>query len=164
MKKIQYSLALMANPVHEGDPKKAYANLQLTGIVGTRELAQHIIEHGSTFSRGTIEGIISDLGVCVREFILQGYKVVLGTIGSLEPEIKSSGAISLEAFTESNIEDYYVNFRPSDDLSGLRADAEFEQTTTRAAQKATLKAQKAGETTADWTPKDDEEEQEEPEP
>ena len=100
----------------------------------------------------------------MREFILQGYKVVLGTIGSLEPEIKSSGAISLEAFTESNIEDYYVNFRPSDDLSGLRADAEFEQTTTRAAQKATLKAQKAGETTADWTPKDDEEEEEEPEP
>ena len=100
----------------------------------------------------------------MREFILQGYKVVLGTIGSLEPEITSTGAVSLEAFTENNIDNYYVNFRPSEDLMGLRADVEFEQTTTRAAQKATLKAQKAGQTAADWTPRDDEEEEEEPEP
>lgn len=154
MKKVQYSIGLMQNPLHENDPKKAYANLQLTGIVGTRELAQHIIEHGSTFSRGTIEGIISDLGVCVREFILQGYKVLLGTIGSLEPEIKSLGALTVADFTEENIVDYYVNFRPSNDLLNLRSDVQLEQTTTRAAQRAALKAQKAGLTSADWSEQD----------
>ena len=33
MKKIQYSVAMMANPVKPEEAKKAYANLQLTGIV-----------------------------------------------------------------------------------------------------------------------------------
>ena len=161
MKKVQYSIGMMQNPLHEEDPKKAYANLQLTGVVGTRELAQHIIEHGSTFSRGTIEGIISDLGVCVREFILQGYKILLGTIGSLEPEIKSLGALSAKEFTEDNIVDYYVNFRPSEDLQNLRSVVELEQTTTRAAQRAALKAQKEGKTQADWTPQEENAEEEE---
>ena len=31
MKKIQYSVAMMKNPIHPDEPRKAYANLQLTG-------------------------------------------------------------------------------------------------------------------------------------
>ena len=45
-----------------------------------------------------------------------------------------------------------VNFKPGYALQGLLRDAEFEQTTSRAAQAAALKAQKEGLTTADWTP------------
>ncbi len=159
MKKIQYSINLQKNPVRPNEPKKAYANLQLTGIVGTRELANHIIEHGSTYSRGTIEGVLSDLGVHLREFILQGYKIMLGTVCALTPEIRSTGAESMEDFSETNIEDFYVRFTPLSDLLELRSAADFEQTSTRAAQKATLKAQKQGLSTADWTPEEEEEEE-----
>ena len=42
MKKIQYSVGLMVNPQKPEDAKKAYAFLQLTGIVNLLELARHI--------------------------------------------------------------------------------------------------------------------------
>ena len=54
MKKIQYSVAMRPNPMHEGDPKKAYATLQLTGQVSLADLAQHISEHNSVFSLSLI--------------------------------------------------------------------------------------------------------------
>ena len=44
-------------------------------------------------------------------------------------------------------------------VDNLRRDAEFEKTTTRKAQAATLAAQIAGHTTADWTPEEEEEEE-----
>ena len=75
MKKIQYSVTMLPNPLHENDPKKAYGNIQLTGVVDIDELAEHISEHNSVYSQGTIVGILTELSVCMRELILQGYKI-----------------------------------------------------------------------------------------
>ena len=58
-------------------------------------------------------------------------------------------------FSSQNITDLRVNFAKGSALLNLRRDAEFEQTTTRAAQAAALVAQKEGKTNADWTPKTD---------
>ena len=151
MKKIQYSVAMMKNPIHPEEPRKAYANLQLTGIVSTDELAEHITHHNSVFSKGTIIGILAELGVCMRELILQGYKVILGTIGTFAPGITSEGAISKEDFTAQQIKDMDVNYQPGKSFESLRQDAEFEKTTTRKAQDAALKAENEGLTSADWT-------------
>ena len=164
MKKIQYSVSMYANPMHEGDPKKAYASIQLTGNMSLNELANHISEHNSVYSRGTIVGILVELATCIRELVLQGYSIDLGEIGRLTPNISSVGAVSLEAFTADNIQDMKVNFTPGVALQLLRRDAQFERTTTRAAQAAALKAQLQGLTTADWTPTDGDGEEEEPEP
>ena len=151
MKKIQYSVAMMKNPIHPEEPRKAYANLQLTGIVSTDELAEHITHHNSVFSKGTIIGILAELGVCMRELILQGYKVILGTIGTFAPGITSEGAITKEDFTAQQIKDMDVNYQPGKSFESLRQDAEFEKTTTRKAQAAALKAENEGLTSADWT-------------
>ena len=159
MKKIQYSTAMMANPMKPGEAKKAYANLQLTGNVAINELADHIIEHNSVFSKGTIVGILTELSVCLRELILQGYKVDLGDIGTFAPSISSDGAESKEKFSSQNIKDMGVNFNPGSAFDNLRRDAEFEKTTTRKAQAAALKAENEGKTTADWTPEEEEEEE-----
>ena len=155
MKKIQYSVSLMGNPGHEDDPKKAYATLQLTGVVRLSELSKHISEHNSVFSQGTIVGILTELSACIRELLLQGYKIDLGDLGTLTPAIKTKGAVDLKSFTAQNITDLRVNFAKGSALLNLRRDAEFEQTTTRAAQAAALEAQKEGQTSADWTPKTD---------
>ena len=159
MKKIQYSTALMANPMKPEEAKKAYANLQLTGVVDINELAEHITEHNSVFSKGTIVGILTELSVCMRELILQGYKVDLGDIGTFAPGISSEGAESLEKFSSTNIKEMSINFNPGKAFENLRRDAEFEKTATRKAQAATLAAQIAGHTTADWTPEEEEEEE-----
>ena len=157
MKKIQYSTAMMANPQKPAEAKKAYANIQLTGIVNINELARHIADHNTVFSRGTIVGVLTELSVCMRELILQGYKVQLGDIGTFEPTISSTGAKTKDEFTASNIKSLTVNFRDGVAFENMRRDAEFELTSTRKAQAAALKAEKEGKTAADWTPEPEEE-------
>ena len=151
MKKIQYSVAMMKNPAHPEEPRKAYGNLQLTGLVSTEELADHIAHHNSVFSKGTIVGILTELSVCMRELILQGYKVILGTLGTFAPGITSEGAASRDEFTANNIKDMDVNYLPGKSFENLRRDAEFEKTTTRKAQAAALKAENEGLTNANWS-------------
>ena len=89
MKKIQYSVSLQKNPIK--GTTKAYGNIQLTGVVNINELAAHMAEHNTVFSKGTIVGVLSDLGSCMRELVLQGYKVQLANIGSFEPTISTKG-------------------------------------------------------------------------
>ena len=160
MKKIQYSVSMLANPLHENDPKKAYAKLQLSGVVSLRELSTHISEHNSVFSKGTILGILCELSSCIRELLLQGYKIDLDELGTLTPYVKSRGAVSMKDFTSDNITELVVNFQKGSALQNLRRDAEFEQTTTRVAQRAALEAQKEGATVANWTPEEEEGEDE----
>ncbi len=158
MKKIQYSVGMMKNPAHPDEGQKAYANLQQTGIINTDELAEHITEHNSVFSKGTIVGILAELSVCMRELVLQGYKVILGTIGTFAPSITSEGAPTKDAFTASNIKSMTVKYNAGKSFDNLRRDAEFEKTTTRKAQAAALKAESEGRTSADWTEEEPEQE------
>ena len=132
MKKIQYSVSLQKNPIK--GTTKAYGNLQLTGVVTINELAGHMAEHNTVFSRGTIVGVLSDLGACLRELVLQGYKSQLGNIGSFEPTISTKGEAKVEDFTAADITSMRVNFLLGTDFDNLLRDAEFEKTSTRAAQ------------------------------
>ena len=158
MKKIQYSVGLMVNPQKPEDAKKAYAFLQLTGIVNLLELARHITDHNSVFSRGTIVGVLTEMCICMRELLLQGYKIDLDGFGSFAPSISSQGALTKDEFTSTNIKELGINFTPGYDLANLRRDAEFERTISRKAQAAALKAENEGKTAADWTPEPEEEE------
>ncbi|MCR5180690.1 MAG: DNA-binding protein [Bacteroidaceae bacterium] len=154
-KKIQYSISLRPNPLQSDEPEKAYANLQLTGKYTTKDLCEHIAGHNGIFNRAVVEGVLIQLGTCIRELVLQGYSIVLGELGTITPSIKSQGAPTLTDFSSDDIIDMDVNFTPGEVFKDLRDDAEFEQTSSRAAQAAALLAQKQGLTTADWTAKDE---------
>ena len=154
-KKIQYSVSMRPNPQHEDDPLKAYATIQLTGKYTLDDLAEHMNEHYGTYSKGTFKGIIEDMAVCIRELLLQGYSVQLDNLITLTPRLRCKGAVSRDEFTAANILSMPVGVRAGRYIKGLRDVAEFEETTTRAIQRATLKAAKAGQTTADWTPEEE---------
>ncbi|MBR3514560.1 MAG: hypothetical protein IKO12_09125 [Bacteroidaceae bacterium] len=145
MKKIQYSVSLQKNPIK--GTTKAYGNLQLTGVVNINELAAHMAEHNTVFSKGTIVGVLSDLGSCMRELVLQGYKVQLANIGSFEPTISTKGEAKVEDFTAADITGMKVLFSLGTDFDNLLRDAEFEKTSTRAAQ-AKARADEAAELAA----------------
>ena len=159
MKKIQYSVSLQKNPIK--GTTKAYGNIQLTGVVTINELANHMAEHNTVFSKGTIVGILTELGVCMRELILQGYKVHLGEIGTFAPAITSEGAESKEKFSAQNIKTMGVNYNPGPAFENLRRDAEFEKTSTRAAQ-AKAKADETAAQAAKLAALAEDEEPEEP--
>ena len=152
MKAIQYSVTLRPNPQKPDEAKKAYATIQLTGNVNINELAAHIIDHGSVFSKGTIVGVLTDLVICTKELIRQGYKVSFGDLGSFEPSLSSTGAKTKDEFTDANIKEIRVNFNKGTGLLDIRRNVALQRTSTRAAQAAALAAENEGKTTADWTP------------
>ena len=158
MKAIQYSVAMRPNPQKPEEAKKAYATIQLTANVDINELSEHIIDHGSVFSKGTIVGVITDLVVCMKELIMQGYKITLGDLGSFFPSITSTGAKTKDEFTDANITAVNINFQEGEGLENLRRNCVLQRTSSRKAQAAALKAENEGKTIADWTPEPEEEE------
>ena len=161
---IKYSVAMRPNPLHEEDPKKAYASLQSNGTVTLDDLSDHIRRHGSVYSEGTILGVLKDMVTCAREALLEGNYVELGNLGKLRLTISSLGALTMEEFTEDNIKALNVNFEPGSGLQwDIKKDVDFEFTISCKAQAAAKAAAKEGKTQADWTPKPEDENSEEEE-
>ena len=159
---LKYSLHMQKNPVHPEEPEKAYATLQLNGVLDINALAAHMANHNSIYSKGTIVGIITDMCHCIKEAITEGNAIELGELGRFTPSITSEGTLpgvdeegnpktAMEMFTEANIKDVNVNYELGPGLDFKREDFDFEFTTTRKAQAAAKKAQKKGEKSADWS-------------
>ena len=148
---LNYSVSMLANGMNENEPKRAYATLQLDGCVTTTQLAEHIAEHASVYSKGTVIGVLTELAECIRHFILDGYSVDLEDIGIIYPSIKSKGAENAEKFTTDHITSLSAKFRAKGQLKNLRQDARFNRVPTRKAQAATLQAQINGQETANWS-------------
>ena len=158
---LKYSLTMRQNPIHPDEPEKAYASLQLNGVLDIDALAAHMANHNSIYSKGTIVGIITDMCHCVKEAITEGNAIELGDLGRFTPSITSEGALpgtdaegnpitAMEAFTADNIKEVHVNYEIGAGLDFKRDDFNFEYTTTRKAQAATKRAQKKGQDSASW--------------
>ena len=164
---IKYSVALRANPMNAEEAKKAYASMQHQRTISLEELSEHIVEHGSPFSKGAIYGIIVDLTQCAAEALQEGNNVDLGDLGKITTSISSIGATAstdpdtgeertaLQNFTAANIIGINVNFQAGDKLMRKLNQATFEPTISRKAQAAALRAEKEGLKNADWDDGDD---------
>ena len=162
---LKYSLHMQKNQMRPEDAEKAYATLQLNGVLDINALAAHIHEHNSVYSKGTIVGVLTDMCACIKEAITEGNAVMLGDLGRFTPSITSEGALpgtdaegnpitAMEAFTADNIKRVNVNYELGAGLDLKRSDFNFEYVTTRKAQAAAKKAQKAGQSSADWSDPD----------
>ena len=156
---IDYAVALMANPMKPEEAKKAYAFLQTRGTLTIDEIADHMVSHGCNYDRGDIIAIIVKLVSCSKELMLDGYRIQLGDLGRFYLTAQSEGAESKELFTRANIKAVNVNFAASKLYNDLVQKVSLHKVPTRKAVAATLEAEMAGQTTADWTPKDEEEEE-----
>ena len=54
---------------------KYYARIVSDETVNLDSLAEHMRDHNSPYSKGTIRGILTDTVRCVRELLLQGKRV-----------------------------------------------------------------------------------------
>lgn len=145
---INYSVYLQANPNDETAAPKAYARAQVKEVMTFQKFIEHIAEHGG-HNRGQVKGVLSDTCKCLVEQLLEGKKIVLEELGNFWLTLSSEGAETIKAFTENNIKAVNILFTPGTDFENLLTRAEFTQVPSRAAQAATLKAEKAGETTVD---------------
>ena len=142
---IDYSVQMRPNGMNENDPERAYASLQYAGTVRMEQLASHIEDHGSPYTRDMIVGVTTALVDCIREHVMRGFKVEIGDLGTFKLSIKSKGAESVEKFNpDTNITDAYVEYEPGGYFVDLVGELQFNQVVNRTIQSAAMKAFKAG--------------------
>ena len=95
---INYSIAMLGNPIDEDAPKKAYAKSQYTNILTLDKFAGHIASHGSKYNRADIYAVLMQTVDCMREMLLEGKRIEMGDLGVFSISIQSRGAENLETF------------------------------------------------------------------
>ena len=146
---IDYSVYLMTSGFDKTAAPKAYAKAQCSEVLSFDAFVEHISDHNGVYTKGTVKGVISDMCECLVEMLLEGKKILLGDLGDFWISLSSEGADSIANFKASNITEVNILFTPGEDFENLRSEATFNVVSSRAAQAATLKAEKAGETTVD---------------
>lgn len=146
---INYSTVLRYNPMKPGEAKKAYALAQYSTILTLKEFARHIATHGCTYDRADVEAILNKAVECMREKLLEGNRINLGDLGIFYVSLVCEGAPSLAEFNSDYIKAVKVCWRPGENFTDLRDDAEFNHVATRDVAQKVLKAQKSGSTTVD---------------
>ena len=103
-----------------------FAYVNPTGLLSTRGLANHMVEHGMT-SKADVLGMLAKLSECIPELVSQGYSVKLDGIGIFYPVIANNkgGAESPGEFSVTqNIKGVRFRFKPdSTDLDDLTTKA-----------------------------------------
>ena len=145
---INYSVYMLPNQMNKKEAPKAYAKAQVKEVMTFRQFVAHIAEHGG-HKRGQVKGVLSDTCSCLVEQLLEGKKILLDDLGNFWISLTSMGAENCEAFTSKNITGVKIIFTPGEDFENLLGRASFNLVASRTTQSASLKAEKAGETTVD---------------
>lgn len=148
---LNYSISLLPNPGKPSEAKKAYAKAQINRELSLRELSARVAAQ-TTVSRADVYAVIISTVENMVDALRAGDQVDFGELGKFRLQISSKGAESAETFTANHITGVNIQFVPGDDLKNIFQGMEFTPVPTRAAVRAVLKAQKAGETTVDITP------------
>ena len=143
---INYSIAILS--AKPGTKKaqithtKAYGTAQIHQKLSFDDFCQHIADHNCPFSKGTIQGVLTDAVSCLREQMLAGNGVSLGDLGSFHVELNTEGAVTTEDFTTANIKEVNVRWSPGDRFKNLRSEAEFQLVPGRKAQEDAIEVVK----------------------
>ena len=136
---INYSICIMsakpgtkkADISAETGGTKAYGTAQANAKLTYDQFVQHMADHNTPFSKGTISGVITDMIRCLREQLLAGNIVSLGDLGSFRVELGCEGADTTEEFGAGNIKAVNVCWNPGKDFRNLRDVAQFQLVPTR---------------------------------
>lgn len=101
---------------------KWYAQAVRRSTLNTRGLADHIMSHGSIFTRDVVEGMVIKFRECIVELLMQGVGVKLEGLGTFYPTLETTGAETPEHYDIGNhLKGVHIRFRPErasgDDLT-----------------------------------------------
>lgn len=122
---MKYSLAAgLAVPGDSKSGKKIYPHAQYDEVIELSQLARHIQEHGSPFTRDVIIGVLTAAVDCTREQLVAGNKVSFGDLGAFSTSLRSEGVDRAEDFDpHRDIKSIEVNWMPSDLFKDLKNDS-----------------------------------------
>ena len=145
---LNYSIAMLKNPQNQDESAKAYAKSQITGELSLKERR---VAAQTTASRADVTAVIIATVENMIDGLRAGEQVDFGDLGKFRLQITSRGAETAEKFTATNITGVNIQFIPGEDLKTIFSGLEFSPVPTRAATRLLLKAQKAGQTTVDFS-------------
>jgi len=99
------------NPVDPSAPKKYYASPVYNGKITKKEIADDLVLI-SSLSRGDISSVIENLLDSVPKFMLRGYSVQLGELGTLRISFSSEGVDNPDDFTVAMVKGKRIVFTP----------------------------------------------------
>ena len=121
MASIKYKI--YKNTSAAGKKDKYYARAFHDETVGLEELAEHMANHNTPYSKGTIHGVLKDMVACVRELLLDSKKVKLDNLAIFSLGLTSKPADSPETFsTSTNITKAYINAIGTGEISKKQLD------------------------------------------
>ena len=109
---------------------KYYAKPVSQGTVNLDELAAHISDHGSVYTRDVVVGVMTKMVDCINELLAQGYKVKLGELGTFYNSIRNDGKKAVSdptKFDVAQIAGMNLRFLP---FSGKKLGGKFNNTST----------------------------------
>ena len=95
------------------------------GTLSTKQLAKRI-QRASTLSTADVVAIDRSFSEYVVEYLLEGYIVDLGALGTIRPKFEAKAVDTLEECDASSIRDMSVEFRGSAELKEALDNIKFE--------------------------------------
>ena len=74
---------------------KIYARVDYKQELSVQDMAQHMAEHNTAFSEGTITGILIDFVKCIREQVLMGNTVKINNLAIFKATVEGNGLDTL---------------------------------------------------------------------
>ena len=75
----------------EGTLGKYYARVEYKGTIGIKELAAHMHQHNTAFSKGIVMGVLGDMVDCIKHLVLDGYTVKIDDLGIFKASVDANG-------------------------------------------------------------------------
>ena len=97
---------------------KFFAYPVIEETINLDDLAEHMTNHNTPYSKGAIKGMLTDMVGCIKELLLEGKNVKIADLAIFSLGIKNNGgAVSEEAFTVSkNIKGVKLRARATGEL------------------------------------------------
>ena len=115
---LNYSVAMMGNPINQEEAKKAYAKAQVSQELSLKALSKRVAAQ-TTASRADVTAVIIATVENMIESLRAGEQVDFGDLGKFRLQITSRGAESAEKFTAANITGVNIQFIPGEDLKNI---------------------------------------------
>ena len=130
---LNYSIAMMGNPMNQEEAKKAYAKAQVSQELSLKALAKRVSSQ-TTASRADVTAVIIATVENMIDGLRAGEQVDFGDLGKFRLQITSRGAETAEKFTAANITGVNIQFIPGEDLKNIFATGPYPCCHTRRAQ------------------------------
>ena len=123
---MKYKLLQRRSPVDPSAPKKFFATPIMTGKIDIEQVADDLVLV-SSISIGDILSVLRNLIAILPKYLLNGYRVQLGDLGTFKVSFSSEGVDDPKAFVVSKIRNRRILFLPGPAFRKILRDLTFER-------------------------------------